>query len=95
MDGILAGHVLADRAYDSDALVRRIVEMGANPVIPSKSNRKSPRQLEKELYKNRNRVERLFNRLKQFRRIATRYDKLARRYAAFILVSAAVVWGTW
>lgn len=92
--GIFAGHVIADKAYDSNALVQKIEEMGASPVIPPKSNRKAPRKYEKERYKRRNRVERLFNRLKQFRRIATRYDKLARRYAAFVLVAAAVVWGT-
>ena len=93
--GIFAGHVIADKAYDSNALVQKIEEMGASPVIPPKSNRKAPRKYEKERYKRRNRVERLFNRLKQFRRIATRYDKLTRRYAAFVLVAAAVVWGTW
>lgn len=68
--------------------------MGAEPVIPSQSKRKLQRTYDQERYKNRNRVERFFNRLKQFRRIATRYDKLDARYAAFVLVAGAVIWGS-
>ena len=68
--------------------------MGGEAVIPSHPRRKKPRTHDKELYKNRNRIERFFNRLKHFRRVATRYDKLDLRYAAFVLVAAAVIWGT-
>lgn len=66
---------------------------GATPVIPSQSTRTVQRTLDSERYKNRNRIERFFNRLKQFRRVATRYDKLSERFAAFILLAAALIWG--
>lgn len=94
LKGIRAGHVIADRAYDSKAIIELILAAGATPVIPSQSTRKLQREHDPQRYKNRNRVERFFNRLKQFRRIATRYDKLADRYAAFILIVGAIIWGT-
>lgn len=84
-----------DKAYDSDAVCTLIEAQGGKIVIPSRSNRKVQRELDVEVYKRRNRIERFFCRIKQFRRIATRYDKLARRYAAFILIASALVWGTW
>lgn len=89
LEGITAEGVAADKAYDSDELVLTIELMGAEVVIPSKSNRKVQRAHDKVAYKLRNRIERFFCRLKHFRRIATRYDKLARRFASFILVVAA------
>lgn len=92
LKGIFAGFVIADKAYDSNSLRELIKRMGAEAVIPSKSNRTQPPEFDKEVYKNRNLIERFFNKLKQFRRIATRYDKLSRRFAAFILISAAVIW---
>lgn len=69
-----------------------IDQMGADAVIPSKANRKQQRPLDAKTYKRRNRVERFFCLLKQFRRIATRYEKLASRYAAFALVVAGFIW---
>jgi transposase len=90
----VAGYVIGDRAYDSRALVEQIDSLGAEAVIPSQSSRKSRREYDRERYKNRNRIERFFNRLKHFRRIATRYDKLDLRYAAFVLIVAAIIWGT-
>lgn len=66
--------------------------MGAIPVIPPRANRRDQRDYDKERYKHRNRAERFFCRLKQFRRVATRYDKLARRFASFILIASAVIW---
>ena len=84
-----------DKAYDSDTVCAMIEAQGGRAVIPSKSNRKVQRQLDTEAYKRRNRIERFFCRIKQFRRIATRYDKLAMRFAAFILITSALVWGTW
>ena len=65
---------------------------GSKPVIPNKSNRKQPFSFSKRLYKLRWRIENAFNRLKDFRRIATRYDKLARNYLASICLAAALVW---
>ena len=88
---LLAGRqaeaVLADRGYDSDAIVAAIQAMGAQAVIPSKVNRKVQRPHDSTLYKLRNRIERCFNRLKQFRRFATRYCK--RRVAFQSTVSLA------
>lgn len=84
--------MIADKAYDSNELLATIDQMGANAVIPSKANRKQQRVIDAKAYKRRNRIERFFCLLKQFRRIATRYEKLASRYAAFILVVAGFVW---
>lgn len=84
-----------DKAYDSTPLCNLIIERGGTPVVPSTSTRKVQREIDLEVYKKRNRVERFFCRIKQFRRIATRYDKLARRYASFVLIASAIVWGTW
>jgi len=65
---------------------------GAKAVIPPKSNRKQQREYDKEQHKNRNLVERFFCRIKQFRRIAMRYEKLASRYSAFIALAASFIW---
>ena len=69
--------VLADKAYDADAIRALIEAQGAAPNIPARSTRKARFCFSRRLYKARNRIERLFNKLKQFRRVATRYDKLA------------------
>lgn len=84
--------VTADKGYDSAAIVAAIEALGAEAVIPPLSNRKNPRPVDWAQYKNRNIVERFFARLKQFRRIATRYDKLAARFASFLHVAAAYIW---
>lgn len=84
--------VTADKAYDSAAIVAKIEELGAQAVIPQLSNRKTTRPVDWAQYKNRNIVERFFARLKQFRRIATRYDKLATIFTSFIHLAAALVW---
>ena len=81
---------MADRGYDSGAIVAAIEAMGAEAVIPSKINRKVQRPHDSTLYKLRNRIERCFNRLKQFRRLATRYCK--RRVAFQATVALACSW---
>ncbi len=81
---------MADRGYDSTAIVAAIEAMGAEAVIPSKINRKVQRPHDRTLYKLRNRIERCFNRLKQFRRLATRYCK--RRIAFQATVTIACAW---
>ena len=65
---------------------------GVLPVIPPRSNRKNPIDCDFSAYRDRNRIERMFNRLKQFRRIATRYDKTARSFLAFLCLAAATLW---
>ena len=82
-------HMLGDKAYDSAELRNDLDERGTNPVIHNKSNRKQPFRFNKRLYKLRWRIEAAFNRLKDFRRIATRYDKLARNYLASVCLVAA------
>lgn len=84
--------VLADKAYDADALLACIDRKNAKAVIPPKANRKEPREFDRHQYRNRNVIERFFARLKQFRRVATRYDKLVSRFASFIALAASVLW---
>ena len=84
--------VLADKGYDSDALVERVEAMDALAVIPSRKSRKQPRSHDAELYVERNRIERLFGWLKQYRRVATRYEKTAVGYASFVHVACIMRW---
>jgi transposase len=84
--------LLADKGYDGDDLRADIAERGATPVIPNKSNRKTPHPFDPNAYKGRNVIERSFSRLKDFRRIATRYDKLARNFLAVVLIAALVAY---
>ena len=81
-----------DSAYDSDALRTQIAETGAVAMMPPRPNRRQPPYLDPLTYRDRNQVERLLNYLKQFRRIATRYDKLVDSYAAFVQLRAITLW---
>jgi len=92
--GIRTDAVIADKGYDADALVQRIQASGARAVIPPRSNRKELRVYDMHLYKDRNLIERFFARIKHFRRIATRYEKLARSYMAFLHLVCTFVWLT-
>jgi transposase len=80
--------VIADKGYDADRVRAHIRSQGAIPNIPNKSNRKKRSRWKKSIYRQRNHVERFFNKLKQFRRIATRYDKLGATFLAFIQLAA-------
>jgi transposase len=84
--------MLGDKAYDSNELRDELQERGTRPVIPNRSNRTRRFSFSKRLYRLRWRIESAFNRLKDFRRIATRYDKLARNYLASVCLAAALVW---
>ena len=86
-----AGAVIADKAYDSDKLVQLIQTQGAEVVIPPKKNRKEPRAYDEYWYKERNKVERFINLMKQCRRVATRYEKTARNFLGFVHVAAIFV----
>ena len=79
--------MLGDKAYDSAKLRADLDQRGTKPVIPNRSF-----SFSKRLYKLRWRIESAFNRLKDFRRIATRYDRLARNYLASVCLAAALVW---
>ena len=83
--------MLGDKAYDSAELREELDERGARPVIPNRCNRKQPFSFSKHLYKLCWRIESSFNRLKDFRRIVTRYDRLARNYLASVCLVASLV----
>ncbi len=87
-----AGAVIADKGCDSASLVSEMESTGAQSIIPPRRNRINPRNWDKSRYRARHLIENLFARLKQFRRLATRYDKLADRFAAFIAIACLMVW---
>lgn len=89
---INGSNVLADRGYDADAIIDYIYEQGGEPTIPSKANRKFQRKCDWWLYKERHSVECFFQKLKQYRRIATRYDKLASSFMAFACIASIGIW---
>ena len=91
MLGHQADAVIADKAYDSDAVVDAAKRQGAEAVIPSKKNRKVPRDYDKHLYKERKKVEWFINLIKQYRRVATRYEKTARNLLGFVHVTSIMV----
>jgi transposase len=84
--------VIADRGYDADWIRELIEEQDCTPVIPPKSNRCEEIEFSKRKYKKRNLVERCIGKLKQFRHIATRYDRLAHNYLAFAKLAAVRLW---
>ena len=90
--GIAAQVLIADKGYDTDAIVQRAQRAGMKVVIPPKSNRKHPRTYDQYLYKLRHLVENAFLRLKQWRGIATRYAKRAASYLAAVQFRCAILW---
>jgi len=92
LTNIVPEAVLADKAYDTDALLMHIVAIGAKAVIPPKANRKVQRHFDRHQYRNRNLIERFFAQIKQFRRVATRYDKRADNYLAGVKLASARIW---
>ena len=80
-----------DKAYDSNAIRAKLQAKGIPPVIPPKSNRLESLVYDQESYKQRNKVERFFNKIKQFRRVATRYEKLKANFLAFVLLACIVI----
>ena len=84
--------VIGDRAYDSNALLALVADAGGQTCIPTPRYRKEQRVIDPALYRQRNLVERFFNKLKHFRRIATRYDKLASNFLAAVALACARIW---
>jgi putative transposase len=80
-----------DKAYDSNAIRAKLAAKGIEPVIPPKANRLDVIHYDKEQYKQRNKVERLFNKIKQFRRVATRYEKLTATFLGFVILALIVI----
>lgn len=92
VDGFKAGATIADKGYDANHLIDKIAQMQSVAVIPPKRNRKDQRPYDVDLYKERNIIERFFNKLKQFRRVATRYDKLLVNFMGFVKLAAIAIW---
>ena len=90
--GLPARQVLADRAYDANSLCDLITAQGGEPVIPPRRHRKVQRPYDTIAYKQRWGIEGLFAKLKQYRRIATRYDKLAQNFLGFIKLASIMLW---
>ena len=91
IEGYCYEYVIGDKAYDSDAFIAEIRSRDAIAVIPPRRDRKQPRAYDETLYKRRNLIERFFGWLKQYRRVATRYDKLGVRYLGFVYFAAILV----
>lgn len=85
-------YFIADKGYDSDKVIEAIQHKGMIPVIPSKLNRKVRRKIDKHIYKERHLIENFFGKIKRYRRIATRYEKLAANYLGFILFASIRMW---
>jgi transposase len=93
LEDFQADSLLADKAFDADErVIQKLEVQGKEAVIPPKSNRKKPRQYDKELYKARHLIENFFAKLKQYRAIATRYDKLANTFLGAIFLASTVIW---
>ena len=84
--------LLADKGYDADAIREEIEAAGVEAVIPAKSNRRVPIPHDREKYRWRNLVERLFSKLKNWRRVATRYDKTKKSYLRFVALASIKLW---
>lgn len=94
LNGQTCAAVLAHKAYDSKALRQIVADMGAEAIIPSNRSRKIILPHDREAYKHRNRIERCFNRLKHFRRFATRYERRTIHFLGFVQLAAATIWMT-
>jgi transposase len=91
IDGLPAAVVIADKGYDARAVVEAIESRGAEAVIPSLRNRKVQRAYDRDRYKDRNLAERFWHKVKQYRRVATRYEKTAKNYLGFVHVASIMI----
>ena len=92
LNGQNPDYVIADRGYDSDKIVQYIHQLGAKAVIPPRSNRTNMRKYDKKIYRERNLIERFFGKLKQFRRVATRFEKLKQGFESLIYLASSYLW---
>ena len=92
IDGYSSEYVIADTSYDSMAFIGSITDTGAVPVIPPRANRRDSRDYDAHLYKERHLVECFINKMKQYQRITSRFDKLAVRYMGFLRFVATIIW---
>lgn len=92
LENIETGYVIADKGYDTERVLEKIRNLGAVAVVPPRSNRKAQREYDRDLYKERNLIERTFNKLKRYRRLATRYDRRALYFRSFVYLAASLLW---
>ena len=85
-------YVIADRSYAAQHFIDHIIVQGAEPVIPPKQNAKQPRDYDEWRYRERHLIECFIGKIKHFRRVFSRFDKLARRYLGFLQLSSVLVW---
>lgn len=92
IEGLSFEYLLADRGYDGHEFVEMVRRSGAEPVIPSKKTAKQPRDYDHWRYQERHLVECFMNKIKHYRRVFSRFDKLARRYLGFVQFTSALIW---
>jgi transposase len=92
LQGLMSNQVMADRGYAAQALIDEIIKSGAIAVIPPHARAKTKRDDDRWVYRERHLVECFIGKIKQFRRVFLRFDKLARRYASFVHFASAVIW---
>lgn len=93
LDGLPTVSILVgDRGYDWQALIDRVHARGGTAHIPTQRDRRAQRSVDRDLYRQRNRIERFFNKIKHFRRIATRFDKSARNFLAAVMLASTRLW---
>ena len=92
IEGLPAQAVIADKGYDSDDFIESVTKTGAQAVIPPRKNRKDQREYDKHLYRERHLVECFINKIKHYRRVFSRFDKLAKNYLSFLSFVSALIW---
>jgi transposase len=92
IEGYQFGALIADKGFDSNNFIRQVESLEALVVIPPRSNRLVQRPVDRNLYADRNKIERFFGRIKHYRRIATRYEKTARNYKSFLYLASIMTW---
>jgi len=92
ISGLCAEYLLADKAYDAEGFIKLAQSQGSIVVMPPKKNRREQWDYDQHIYKERHLVECFFAKLKKYRRIATRYDKLARTFRAIVTIAACLIW---
>ena len=92
IENLSADYVLADKGYNSEALVLKLEELGSDAIIPSRANRKRQRVIDRHLYKERHLIECYIGKLKHFRRVFSKFDKLAKNYLSFVQFASTIIW---
>lgn len=92
IENIACECLIADKAYDDQSFIDEVVERGVEVVIPARRNRRQPREHDREMYKERHLIECCINKMKQYRRVFSRFDKLDSRYLGFVWLVGSLIW---